>query len=41
MPAGNDVSKSGEADHITCLNWKMSFNLSKVFSLKANQEEIG
>lgn len=41
MAAGNDVSKSEEADHITWLNWKTSFNMSKVFSSKADQEEIG
>lgn len=41
MAAGNDVSNSEEADHITCLNWKTSFNLSEVFSSKADQEEIG
>lgn len=41
VAAGNDVLKSEDADHITCLIWKTPFNVSKLFCSKAHHEERG
>lgn len=41
VAAGYDVLKSEDPDHAICLNWKTSFNISKLFCSKTDQEERG